>query len=365
MIARGMCSGPRLLVAGQPITRVGGHCHQWGGVASDDAEIRLVVQRQAERGCDLVKVMATGGVRTPGTNPADAAFTTNELRTAVDAASAAGLKLAAHAHGVGERREWLRICRGFEPLAGPHPTPPRPQTPPPGAATATAVASVSSHECALHPNPGGIRACVDARVHSIEHCSWVDRQGRWGALDENCATDIARAGIFVSPTVPASWGLPRMAGMRAAMGPAYQRMVRAGVRFVASSDAGAIPNVGHHQLVDGLLVFGSCAALSSAELLRAATSEAAAACMLGGEVGCVAEGLIADLLVVPGNPLAAPEAALRGMVTVVCRGRLVEPCQGPPPKPKRSLMPSWTRAAVSEEPQPCACTARMWATAQG
>ena len=92
--------------------------------------------------------MATGGVRTAGTNPAEAAFSTSELRCAVDAAASVGLKLAAHAHGV-----------------------------------------------------GGIRACVDACVHSIEHCSWVDRDGRWGALDAACVDGIARHGIFVSPTV--------------------------------------------------------------------------------------------------------------------------------------------------------------------
>ena len=107
-----------------------------------------VVQRQAERGCDLIKVMATGGVRTAGTNPAEAAFSTAELRCAVDAAASVGLKLAAHAHGI-----------------------------------------------------GGIHACVEARVHSIEHCSWVDRDGRWGTLDPAAIAGIARTGIFVSPTV--------------------------------------------------------------------------------------------------------------------------------------------------------------------
>ncbi|KAL1526708.1 hypothetical protein AB1Y20_015408 [Prymnesium parvum] len=303
---RGGRALPRLLVAGQPITRHGGHCHQWGGGASGEAEVRAVIARQAERGCDLIKVMATGGVRTAGTNPADAAFTLREMRAAVEAAAARGLKVAAHAHGV-----------------------------------------------------GGIRACVDARVHSIEHCSWVDRDGRWGAMEAECAREIARAGIFVSPTVPASWGQARFAGLREAMSPTYQFMVAAGVRFVASSDSGAIPNVGHHQLLDGLLVFQKCARLSNAALLRCATSEAAAACTLEDETGRVAEGLAADLLVVPGNPLEDVEASLRNLVAVICRGRFVEPCAGAmPPKARRSFPPSWTRAAV-QEAEPCACTRRM------
>ena len=170
-----------------------------------------------------------------------------------------------------------------------------------------------------------------------------------------------------SPTalqVPASWGQSRFAGLRAAMGPTYERMCSMGVRFVASSDSGAIPNIGHHQLLDGLLVFGECARLPAAALLRTATSEAAAACMLEGEVGCVAEGYAADLLVVPGNPLQGVDMALRHPVAILCAGRLVEPCVGASPsKRRRSLVPSWTRAGV-EGPEPCVCMQRMQANAQ-
>ena len=118
------------------------------------------------------------------------------------------------------------------------------------------------------------------------------------------------------------------------------------------------------QLLEGLLVFGGCAQLTPAELLRVATSEAAAACCLEDVTGCVAEGLSADLLVVPGNPLEDVEASLRRMVVVVSAGRLVDPCSvAQPPKQKRSLVPSWTRAAV-ETAQPCPCTLRMHANAK-
>ena len=49
-IKNGECVGPRLLCAGQPITRPGGHCHQWGGEASGEAAITAVVERQARSG---------------------------------------------------------------------------------------------------------------------------------------------------------------------------------------------------------------------------------------------------------------------------------------------------------------------------
>ena len=50
------------------------------------------------------------------------------------------------------------------------------------------------------------------------------------------------------PQVPASWGQQRFDGLRAAMGPAYRLMHEVGVRFVASSDSGAIPNVRRRHL---------------------------------------------------------------------------------------------------------------------
>ena len=69
LIQHGSCVGPRLLCAGQPLTKVRGHCHQWGGEVRDEAQIREVVARQLRSRADVVKVMATGGVRTAGTNP--------------------------------------------------------------------------------------------------------------------------------------------------------------------------------------------------------------------------------------------------------------------------------------------------------
>ena len=59
-----------------------------------------MVARQLAAGVDVVKVMATGGIRTAGTDPARGVFSAAELQTVVDAAAAAGRPVAAHAHGV-------------------------------------------------------------------------------------------------------------------------------------------------------------------------------------------------------------------------------------------------------------------------
>ena len=220
--------------------------------------------------------MATGGVRTPGTNPAATAFSSSEIHTAADAAHDLGLKIAAHAHGV-----------------------------------------------------DGIATAARAGVDSIEHCSWVDASGRWGQYDEAVVELLADRAIFVCPTIGAGWA--RQPGLMSAQAPALQRMRRAGVRLVASSDAGAIPNLFHHRLADGVVLLGRCAGMSHAEALRAATSEAAAALGLEAECGALLEGMSADLMVVRGDPIDGDlEAVLCGgpPLAVCARGKLVPPCAG-------------------------------------
>ncbi|MBT4161935.1 MAG: amidohydrolase family protein, partial [Gammaproteobacteria bacterium] len=73
-IMRGDTPGPRLICAGQPITSVGGHCHFWGGQASNTEQALTVLARQCEHGSDLIKVMVTGGNITPGSTPKDSQF---------------------------------------------------------------------------------------------------------------------------------------------------------------------------------------------------------------------------------------------------------------------------------------------------
>ena len=73
-IDAGEIIGPRLKCAGQPITSVKGHCHFWGGEATGADEAAAVIRRQHEHGVDLIKVMATGGMQTPSSEPKDSQF---------------------------------------------------------------------------------------------------------------------------------------------------------------------------------------------------------------------------------------------------------------------------------------------------
>ena len=264
-IDRGDVPGPRLLCAGQPVTSVGGHCHFWGGEAADLAAAAAVIERQWRRGVDLVKVMATGGMQTPASQPKDTQFDAETLAAIVALAQAKGLDVAAHCHG----------------------------TP-------------------------GIRYAINAGVRTIEHCSWIGADGKRGEYDPEAAAALAAKGIWVSPTVNAGW---------ARFGPAFAARVTAnfrgmkqhGCRLIASTDAG-IPNVHHHDLARALPVFAQLAELTPLETLRSATSASAEALGLGGVTGALRPGASADLLFVAGDPLA-DLSTLTNPLLVVARGR--------------------------------------------
>ena len=264
-IEAGEIVGPRLLCAGQPITSVGGHCHFWGGEAATLADAEAIIERQRQHGVDLIKVMATGGMQTPGSQPKDAQFDQATMSAIVAAANAHGYPVAAHCHG----------------------------TP-------------------------GIRNAAHAGVRSIEHCSWIGDDGKRGAFDPQTALEIARRGIWISPTVNAGWGRfgPDFA---AAVTANFRAMKVHGCALIASTDAG-IPNVRHEDLAKALPIFARLAELSPVETLRSTTSDCARALGLGDTTGILREGASADLLFVRGDPLA-DLGALLDPALVVARGR--------------------------------------------
>jgi imidazolonepropionase-like amidohydrolase len=90
---------PTIVASGPPVTSKGGHCHYMGGEVSGTDEIIGAVAERVERGADIIKVMASGGANTPGTDVMRPQFTTAELQLIVDRAHAAGVAVTAHAHG--------------------------------------------------------------------------------------------------------------------------------------------------------------------------------------------------------------------------------------------------------------------------
>jgi imidazolonepropionase-like amidohydrolase len=90
---------PSIVASGPPLTIADGHCHYLGGVVRD-AGIPAAVREHAERGVDVIKVMASGGMLTAGSDPLGAQFTVAQLREVVEAAHHHGLRVLAHSHSM-------------------------------------------------------------------------------------------------------------------------------------------------------------------------------------------------------------------------------------------------------------------------
>ena len=82
-IRAGLVPGPRLLLAGTPITTTAGHCHMFGTEADTLDEVVTAVRRQKKLGADCIKMMATGGMFTPTANPRTVQYPVETLRAAV------------------------------------------------------------------------------------------------------------------------------------------------------------------------------------------------------------------------------------------------------------------------------------------
>lgn len=104
-IARGELDGPRLVVSGQFITRTGGHAWYFGDEVDGPDEVRKAVRKQAKHRVDLIKMMVTGGMGTPNSDPTSPGFSRDEIAAGIDEAHALGYKVAAHIHG-GPAARW-------------------------------------------------------------------------------------------------------------------------------------------------------------------------------------------------------------------------------------------------------------------
>ncbi|MFF4159516.1 amidohydrolase family protein [Streptomyces sp. NPDC001678] len=245
----GGVAGPRIVAAGPPLTRTGGHCWYLGGEADGTDEAVAAVADRAGHGTDLVKIMATGGMSTTGSNPGGSQYTLAELRAVTEAAHGRGLPVVAHAHAA-----------------------------------------------------AGIADAVAAGADGIEHCTFMTPQGV--RLDPATVDAMAAAGTFVGCTVVK----PR-AGMPdevlRTIEPYWENqayMHRRGVRVVCCTDAGINAHKPHDVLPADLVYFASQVATNT-EALTSVTSLAAASCGLADRKGRVAPGHDADLLAVAGNPV--------------------------------------------------------------
>ncbi|MFF3334891.1 amidohydrolase family protein [Streptomyces sp. NPDC002888] len=242
---------PEIVAAGPPITARGGHCHFLGGEAEGADALRAAVRERLEQGCDVVKVMASGGNVTPGSNSLDQQYDRSDLRLIVDEAYRLGLRTAAHAHAV-----------------------------------------------------QAIADAVDAGFDTIEHFSFFTPDGvdlRQEVLDK-----VVRGGTFVSLTVGMMPGkaptLPAVVARFAAMTELVAKVIASGARVVPGTDAGATSGKRHGVYPYALIQLAELG-MPTRDVLRAATTEAAEAVGRGGHKGVLRPGADADLLVLGSSPV--------------------------------------------------------------
>jgi len=243
--------GPTVRAAGRMICMTGGHGNRIGRIADGPEEVIKAVREQIHAGCDFCKLMATGGVMTPGVNPEDAHYSEDELRAGISEAHRFHRHTASHAQGA-----------------------------------------------------AGILNAVRAGVDSIEHGIFMDQQ----CLEEMLAHDV-----FLVPTCSALLNILEHAerGIPAYVVDKSRRVVEhhrrsikmyfdAGGKIAMGTDAGTPFN--HHGANAAELRFMVDYGLSPSAALTAATANAAELLRLHDR-GRIAEGLVADLLLVQGNPV--------------------------------------------------------------
>jgi imidazolonepropionase-like amidohydrolase len=291
-ISDGRVPGPRMENAGHAIGITGGHCDENGfrpgliqlgpaeGVADGAEQVRSAVRYQVKGGADVIKTCATGGVLSEGDAVGATQYTYEEMKALVDEATKLERKVAAHAHGT-----------------------------------------------------EGIKIAVRAGVSSIEHGSFLDQEG---------ARMMAQRGTFLVPTLMAGEAVERFAkngvlkGLRAekalaaaaAMRKAIRIAVANRVKIALGTDAGVIPH-GTNAREFGLMV--DWGGLTPMAALTAGTLSAAKALGWDARVGSLTAGKLADVIAVPGNPLADIHATER--VSCVMKGGVIYKYQGSEPRP--------------------------------
>jgi imidazolonepropionase-like amidohydrolase len=271
-IQEGLIDGPRILAAGRPVCMTGGHGHWLGREADGPDDARKAVREQLKAGADVIKIIATGGVMTPGVEPGSPQMTLEEMRAAIEEARKAGRRTAAHAM----------------------------------AAT-------------------GISEAIDAGITSIEHGVF---------LTEEIVAHMRRDGTFLVPTLNAptaiaaggiAAGIPQfMVRKSEQVVPAhvasFQLAHRAGVRIAAGADSGTPLNF-HGSLLPELALMVKYG-MTPLEAIRSATVTAADCLGLGEVTGRVAPGYAADLIAVAGDPAERIDA-LVDLKLVLVNGRAI------------------------------------------
>jgi imidazolonepropionase-like amidohydrolase len=261
----GAFPGPRLLTCGKIISATAPGGRFYGDMyreADGPDDMRRAVREQIRAGADFIKVMTTGARSNELEDPDPLQLTEAELSAVADEARRMGLRLCAHAEG-------LAGCQ---------------------AAIEHGVHTIE-HGMYLSSRPDLLAAMAangQVLVPTLSGYYWM--AGLGDAVDESAAP--------CDPEMPPV--LVELARHNLREGAASMRAARqAGVKIALGSDVSA----GTGLEIQRMIRHG----LTASEALVAATKTAAEALGLGEHIGTVAEGKLADLLIVDGDPLEKPE----------------------------------------------------------
>ncbi|HEX2754593.1 MAG TPA: amidohydrolase family protein [Candidatus Limnocylindrales bacterium] len=267
-VADGTIAGPRLQISIVMLSQTGGHGDDWypsgaevpfmgphpgrpSGIVDGVDEMRRKVRELHRAGADVIKVATSGGVLSARDDPRHAHFRPAELDALVEEATAAGMFVMAHAQGA-----------------------------------------------------DGIKNAVRAGIRSIDHGIYLDdeaielmlRRGTWFV-----PTLVAPQGVL--DAVDAGVSLPAAVVDKARMvidihRAAFRRAVEAGVRIAMGTDSGVTPH-GRNLRELQLMADGG---MPPAAVLEATTRSAAELMGVDDDLGTIAEGKLADLVVVARDP---------------------------------------------------------------
>ncbi len=249
-INSGLAVGPRILASGMPITPTAGHLH-WCGLRADGEEgARRATREMAQAGADFIKMMATGGYMTPGSNPRMCQYSLKEMAAIVEEANRLGRHVAAH---------------------------------------------VLAAE--------GMRRTLEAGVDTLEHGMWFNPDGSDG-YDPRLVERIAERGTYVTVArgvtrVDDQATLPKA---RDSFAP-WRDMASRGVKLILSTDGG-IPGAPRCDMLPLVVISAvSLLDMTPMQAIMASTRVPAEAMRMGSELGTLEPGKRADLVLLDANPM--------------------------------------------------------------
>ena len=276
-VAAGLIEGPRMVVAPHLISARGGH-GDFSGMVADEYqgccrpmelaaadgpdEIRTRVRQEIRAGADWIKFAATGGFASPTDDPGQATYSQEEMNVLV--ATAADLDIPVTPHSYGD----VGIQRAVR-------------------------AGVRSIEHGNLASPATLRMMEDAGVFMVPTQYTVLSGARQGEDDP----------LWV--TLP-EHTRRKMHKYRGALLDAADSLAASDVRIAFGTDAGMFPH--HENWLEFPMMVST--GITPLRALQAATSVAAELLRLD-DLGVIAEGKVADLIAMPGDPFTDIEVTGR------------------------------------------------------